>query len=877
MVQKILVNDLKLSPYKIRTEPKITPSHLEKRMKFCHWIRNNFSKEETLRFVFSDEKMFDIDGVYNSQNDRIWAVNREEADNLGGVRQLSKFPQKVRVWLAICSKGVSPVYIFDKGPVNGQVYIEKVLPIAKKFGDNSFGNDWTYQQDGATSHTNKLSQEWCLSNLPNFIPKDKWPPNSPDLNPLDYSIWNEIVQLIQWSQVTSKDSLIKQIKRAMRKSEKKTEENGNSVIQKKTQKADTKRRFKQSCLTTQLPATISRETHQQTINNSLRQSGLRKQQQQSKNSTSKAKQCKYWNRQGCTNENCKYKHYSLKNISTETNPTLQMSENQVLESKNLYLIEIKMRQYVNIGQINQIISEPLSDLTKVRTIAIGITNKRRTQQLKSQIRQLNQLTNDAQNQQQHTWGAFMRNIDEVKNNNKLKQIQIIKEIRNITDHLQNNKPQMDRHVYNHQQVTLEEGTNQNITIPLKTQEDQTNNNQAVQTQQLYIQNTTQSSNKHGQIDDGHSFYHVEQNILDETVELNMPTELKKENYLLSRNLNLRIHNEFFAKDMILDQMYKESWKIQEEYDENINTSQFELESQNPHNNEVLTSTNQNQSPTLSHYIQQTQNQMKSGTQISQLLEGQPQSPKFTQVFKPKSQFQEFKQLRDGIKYENVDISSLKPESLAKSTDYIIAQQKSKNQGLYDLNIIMKTKAYRNDNLQRIIKYQNPKLEQTHNGDFILGATAKPNNLNFKEEYEEIINENIRQAILAAGEKSQVIQIVYNYKLWQIITEGYDEEGKIIQIAKLYDEEEDPNSHFQKLATCIHRYLKKICREAMAIEKKNQQYMLTETSKQQSSNQSQIIQIVKKWVEGQLMTIETIRFQGCDQKYIIALIEYECLK
>ncbi|CAF5229393.1 unnamed protein product, partial [Rotaria magnacalcarata] len=52
--------------------------------------------------------MFDIDEVYNSQYDRIWAVDRSEADIKGGTRQKRKFPQKIMVWLGVCSKGVSP-------------------------------------------------------------------------------------------------------------------------------------------------------------------------------------------------------------------------------------------------------------------------------------------------------------------------------------------------------------------------------------------------------------------------------------------------------------------------------------------------------------------------------------------------------------------------------------------------------------------------------------------------------------------------------------------------------------------------------------------------------------------------------------------------
>ena len=41
---------------------------------------NNYSKEDFKKWLFVDEKYFDLDGVYNSQNDRVWAPSREEAD-----------------------------------------------------------------------------------------------------------------------------------------------------------------------------------------------------------------------------------------------------------------------------------------------------------------------------------------------------------------------------------------------------------------------------------------------------------------------------------------------------------------------------------------------------------------------------------------------------------------------------------------------------------------------------------------------------------------------------------------------------------------------------------------------------------------------------
>jgi len=41
-----------------------------------------------------------------------------------------KFPQKVMVWLGVCSKGVTPSVILGQGTVDHIEYIEKVLPIA---------------------------------------------------------------------------------------------------------------------------------------------------------------------------------------------------------------------------------------------------------------------------------------------------------------------------------------------------------------------------------------------------------------------------------------------------------------------------------------------------------------------------------------------------------------------------------------------------------------------------------------------------------------------------------------------------------------------------------------------------------------------------
>ncbi|CAM4836603.1 unnamed protein product [Rotaria magnacalcarata] len=216
-VRRILKNDLGLRSYKKIVEPALSDDQKIKRKQFTNWVRTNFRKEKTLKILFSNEKLFDIDGIYNSQNERVWAVDRADADKKGGIKHKRKFSQKVMVWLGVCSQGITPLVIFDEGTVDHACYIEKVLPVALEYGKKVFGNDWIFQQDGAKSHQHYLTQQWCRNNFPSFIDKDCWPPNSPDLNPLDYSIWDELANAIDWKKVKSKPTLTQQLNSSVKK------------------------------------------------------------------------------------------------------------------------------------------------------------------------------------------------------------------------------------------------------------------------------------------------------------------------------------------------------------------------------------------------------------------------------------------------------------------------------------------------------------------------------------------------------------------------------------------------------------------------------------------------------------------------------------
>ena len=71
--------------------------------------------------------------------------------------------------MGACSKGLTPLVIFDKGTVDHARYIKEVLPVALKYGNKVFENVWTFQKDGARPHTHHLTQQLCKENFPSFI------------------------------------------------------------------------------------------------------------------------------------------------------------------------------------------------------------------------------------------------------------------------------------------------------------------------------------------------------------------------------------------------------------------------------------------------------------------------------------------------------------------------------------------------------------------------------------------------------------------------------------------------------------------------------------------------------------------------------------
>jgi transposase len=164
---------------------RLTKKQAEKRLAFArYWLPKASILQEA---IFSDETSCNSDRFGGSK--QAWTPQNNKAARYERKRMVMmphvKAPISVMAWAAISPSGKSPLIFLSKGPKDRgykapsytRVLEEGLLPF--------FQDGQIFQQDNAPIHAARITKSWLQEH--NIEPIE-WPPNSPDLNPIE-NVW----------------------------------------------------------------------------------------------------------------------------------------------------------------------------------------------------------------------------------------------------------------------------------------------------------------------------------------------------------------------------------------------------------------------------------------------------------------------------------------------------------------------------------------------------------------------------------------------------------------------------------------------------------------------------------------------------------------
>ncbi len=218
-MSRILREDLQLGAYRRCVSHLLTARLRKIRADRCKKLLKRFKNNGHRRILFSDEKIFTIEEKINRQNDRVYAKTCYEANEKAPRVTRAHHPPSVMVWWGVSYEGATKIHFCDAGVKTNAAVYEKMLddvvePLNRSLFENT--EDWCFQQDSAPAHKAKRIQKWLADNVPDFIATNDWPSGSPDLNPLDYSLWSKLEERACARSHRNLDSLKRSIKKAAR-------------------------------------------------------------------------------------------------------------------------------------------------------------------------------------------------------------------------------------------------------------------------------------------------------------------------------------------------------------------------------------------------------------------------------------------------------------------------------------------------------------------------------------------------------------------------------------------------------------------------------------------------------------------------------------
>lgn len=215
-VRRIIHCDLKLKCFKKRRAQELTEVNKLTRLVRSKQLLKKYP-ESLVGFIwFTDEKLFTVQPPMNNQNERLYAAQGTRKRQLPADRLLktrSTFSKSVMVSVGVSALGCTELIFIEPGvKINGAYYrdvllSEHLLPAIRQIS----GEYFIFQQDSAPAHRARETVQFLQNSTPEFVTPLLWPPNSPDLNPVDYKIWGVLQERVYRTRIQDVNHLKKRL------------------------------------------------------------------------------------------------------------------------------------------------------------------------------------------------------------------------------------------------------------------------------------------------------------------------------------------------------------------------------------------------------------------------------------------------------------------------------------------------------------------------------------------------------------------------------------------------------------------------------------------------------------------------------------------
>lgn len=215
-----IASDAGISSKTFLTRNLITENQKVKRVirstDLSNWMENNPEKI----VLWTDESQIEFDSFKNKQTDRILMTS--ETPKRDRIRMKSKNPEKVMIFGLVGSDGSKmPLIFMPKGvTLSSPTYRTFILDEVVSWIRERYEPGQTIlMQNGAPPHTSNVTQQFLTEQLgeSGYWNKTQWPPSSPDLNPLDFSIWSILKQKACSESFPNRETLIRKLNEAWNK------------------------------------------------------------------------------------------------------------------------------------------------------------------------------------------------------------------------------------------------------------------------------------------------------------------------------------------------------------------------------------------------------------------------------------------------------------------------------------------------------------------------------------------------------------------------------------------------------------------------------------------------------------------------------------